>query len=101
MRSGSSGSQVVNVGVASTILVPYSPTRVALVISAPLTNPMFLALRQAAASAGGILCAAGDPPLVLTLGDHGALVMGPISAIIPAGAENVTYWDAHVPERID
>lgn len=101
MRKSTSGQQTVNVAVASTLLVPYSPTRVALIISSGTLGPVNLSLRQAATSVIGLNIALDGPPLVLTLGDHGALVMGPIFAACPGGAENVTVWDAHLPEVIE
>jgi hypothetical protein len=61
---------------------------------------MYLALRAAAADGVGIRLGPLDPPLVLTLGDHGAMVRGEINAAIPAGAEAITFWDAHVPDPL-
>lgn len=93
MRTSQSGQWATLVAVTSTLLVPYDKDRVTLVISPPLAQALRLSLRTDAATALGILLTSAMPPLVLTLGDHGALVMGPIYALKTAGGEAITCWD--------
>lgn len=82
------------VGTTATLLVPRSPNRVALTISAPKTNEMWLSWNGDAAIGVGIRIPAGSQPLQLSLSDNGAMVMGPVSAIIATAAEAITYVGA-------
>lgn len=84
------------VATTDSAFVPYDAERVALVISPPALDTIYLGLRQAARDEGGIRMVVTANPLVLNLGDHGAIVQGPIRAISPSGQQALTYWDTSV-----
>lgn len=97
MRQAQSGQRAVSVGVTSTLLVQSDPGRVALIISPPAGGDLWLSLRSAAVSTVGMRLHTNSNPLLLTIGEHGTLVQGPIFGVCPGGAENIAVWESSLP----
>lgn len=77
----------VSVGLTDTAVVPQDDRRIALIISAPLTNRVSLNWEGAAILDAGITLYPGGPPLVLSLREHGAVVCKQLRAITVVGAQ--------------
>lgn len=98
-RKTLSRSATVPVGTGVGVLVPANKDRYTLIISAPETNPLWLTWEPAAAAGTGIRIAAGSPPVMLSIQEHGALVRGPIYASIPLGAETITFAESILEQQ--
>jgi hypothetical protein len=83
-----------------TQIVPYSVTRVALIISTYSGSEIRLALRTRPDAAAGLWLPLTALPLVLTMGDHGEMVRGSIFAAPNSGQAQITIWETHLPERL-
>lgn len=86
--------QDVPVGITDSLLVPRNLARVGLIIEAPLTQVLYLAWNGVPSATVGIRLPAGGAPLVLTAALHGALVYGPIRAVLVGGAEVISYVES-------
>lgn len=101
MRRSTSGQDTSpDVGVSIQV-VPYSATRVSLLISQSLDGSVaYLSYRVAAVIGRGMMLTSYSPVLKLTIGDDGELVRGPIYAISADGGNVISYWDSHLPDPI-
>lgn len=81
----------VNVALTSTALVPAAANRVALIISAPLTNRFTLSLVSTAILDQGLTMYPGQQSFALNIRDHGDIVTRAWSAISVTAAQNVTF----------
>lgn len=76
------------------VLVPYDEQRISLVISPPSANTLVLRFTADATLTGGMRITTSAGPLILTLALHGALVKGPIFAIVTLGSIDIAWWAA-------
>lgn len=72
-------------------LIPASPNRVALIVSAPPTNRFTLSLLGTAVLDQGVTLYPADPPLMFHVRDHGDIVTRAWSAISATASQNVTF----------
>lgn len=86
----------VTVATTDTQLVKGASARVALTISPPDTNDVFIMPGKTAALATGFRLAAAHPPLVLTLQNVGNLLLGEWRAIADTGAEVLGVADVRM-----
>lgn len=85
-----STQSTVNVATTTTSLVPAAPNRVALIISAPLTNRFTISLLTAAVLDQGVTLYPAGRTLSLNIHDHGDIVTRAWAAISATAAQNVT-----------
>jgi len=81
------------------LLVPGNRKRIALVISAPITNRLTLSLNPAPVAGVGLTLSAGGAPLTLDVQKHGGLCTQPIYAIVNAGTDRITWWESALEEE--
>lgn len=99
MRKSSSGQTIISCPEGQwTQIVPYSTTRVALIISTWGNSEIRLSLRTRPDVQHGLWLPLTALPLVLTMGDHGEIVRGSIYATPNSGTAYVTVWDTHLPD---
>jgi hypothetical protein len=79
----------VTVATTSTSLVDERPDRVALIVSCGESNLFTLSLASSATLKDGITLYAGGAPLILTLAEHGELVIRAWTAIAKTASEEV------------
>lgn len=96
MRTSRSGQWTTTVGATAVELVPFDPNRVALLIPSSTVGDLWLGLRSTPSSLHGMRIPSGAIATILTLGDHGALVQGPIQAVVDGGTDTITCWDSSV-----
>lgn len=96
MRRSQSGQWKATLAASPVVIVPYERDRVSLVIGPPTTGPVWLSLRAPNSGGVGIRFTSASVPLILTLGDHGQMVCGPIYAVSENGPEDVYVWDTSV-----
>lgn len=75
-------------------LVPYDEYRMSLIISPPSANTLVLRFVQDPTLTGGMRIITSAGPLILTLALHGAIVKGPIFAVLTVGTLNIAWWGA-------
>lgn len=79
---GEPGNHVsITVGLASAEAVPYREDRVSLIFCTPATQPVTLAHKVPAVVGEGITITLTQKETILTVRDHGKLVLGPWNAI--------------------
>ena len=83
-------SKNVNVAAAgTTLLVSANSTRIALVISSPAVNPMYVHFGTGPVNGQGHKFSIQQRPDAFTIKDHGDMVRVDVYASIPGGAENI------------
>jgi len=80
-------------GVTTGAFIPGNPNRVGLVISAPVTNPLFLTLSANTPAGQGMRLSTSQAPLKLDILDDGNLVTSAIFASQPVAGETITFWE--------
>ena len=92
-RASVKRQRTVTVALTDGELVGADADRVSLLISAPSANTLILSFGTAAAAAVGIRLSAGDPALLLTVRDHGEIVVGAIRALMTVAGVDITVWE--------
>jgi len=88
-RATTSAQQVVSVTTSSGTFLLAAPRRVALIVSAPLTNRFTLSLKSTAVIDEGLTLHPTQDPLLLTVEKHGDLVTRGWTAISSSGTQGV------------
>lgn len=92
-RSGAS-QQSVTVTALGQAVVPYSESRVALVLSSLAGTVLTYSLRPQVGVGAGITIPAGGAPVALSLASHGSVVKGPIYLADGTVPSTITYWES-------
>lgn len=80
-------------------IVPYDKDRIALIISPPDLNTVYLSFSQDPGSGVGFLLSYRAGPLCLSLQEHGDIVRRAIYGISPSGGEVVCAWTATLAKQ--
>lgn len=94
MTDSGRATRTVTVGTAATLVVPFAPSRLSIVIMNHSANNLWLSTDPGVAADNGILLRSTDPPLVLGRYLHRALLDGPIYGLKETAAGNVTFLEA-------
>lgn len=79
------------------LAIPYSETRVALLITnRHTTQTLVVGYGADIAFTGGIFLASGGGSILLNANDHGAMVRGPFVARGNAGTGTIAFWETHL-----
>lgn len=98
-RKSLAGESIKSVSQTSSILLPQSPKRTAIVISAPVTGYITLSFNGPVVSGSGIIINALGSPFCLDIQKHGAMVKKEIHAIHSATTTNVGVWETSLEEE--
>lgn len=82
---------VSNVGV--TPLLPPDPRRIAVVISAPVTNNLFVHFGDGAVNGQGIRISTSQTSQTFDMENHGEMPRRQVSASISVAAENIEFYE--------
>lgn len=92
-RKTSTAQQTVTVATTSTALVAAAPSRVALIVNAPLANRFTISMLTTAGLDQGLTLYPLGAPLVLTVETHGEIVTRALTAISVNASQNVTVFE--------
>lgn len=89
-RQASYSETLIAVGITTVPLVSAAPNRMSLVLGAPLVGTFTFSIAALGGSGIGLTLAAGMPPIILNIKDHGQMVTQPWNAIC-SGAGQTCY----------
>lgn len=98
-RKSTAGESIKSVSQTSSMLLPQSPKRTAIIISAPTTGYITLSFNGPVVSGSGIIINALDTPLSLDIHHHGAMVKKEIYAIHSATTTNIGVWETSIEDE--
>lgn len=94
MKLSTPAAVEIDVTNSSRTVIPANPNRVALILPSSPTQVVTWRWGPLAVAGRGLHLAVGAAPIALSLALHGALVLGPWSAITGTGAETLAYHEA-------